>query len=384
MRQLKIVKTVQKLSKVKKVEKKSDGYKQEVMDNLLVYNSFFRLPEETRYEVFKNIDPFPDISASLLNSEDIFKYVMTCGMIENFDCTNLAGAIYTCEFSGEYHRWDDQKVKCNDTLKNNEKLELGPNSITFIAVKQHFRIPLYMVLRFNLRVSHVYKGLLLGTGPIVDPGFCGQIFIPLHNLTSNTYRIKKNAPIIEVEFTKMSKNPEWDIKQKKDHKDIVDCLNFGTLKYQKDPIQADRGFDHYIRKALNNEWFYKKNKTETSINSSLPEEIHQFDEKIETFHKRVTEAEDKLKKDSDRMEKTENYVKTFTFVAFLSVVMACFSLAWSVYSYLSSSTATKINEAEKKIETQKQINDDAQKKYEKNSTELERRINELEQRVKTQ
>lgn len=31
-----------------------------------------------------------------------------------------------------------------------------------------------MVLRFNLSVSNAYKGVLLGTGPIVDPGFEGS------------------------------------------------------------------------------------------------------------------------------------------------------------------------------------------------------------------
>ncbi len=30
--------------------------------------------------------------------------------------------------------------------------------------------------------SIVYKGLLLGTGPIVDPGFVGKLYIPLHKL----------------------------------------------------------------------------------------------------------------------------------------------------------------------------------------------------------
>ena len=72
-----------------------------------------------------------------------------------------------------------QKVELN--LK--EKLDgfdLAPNSIAFVALEPCFRIPEYMALRFNLKIKHIYKGLLLGTGPLVDPGFSGKLFIPLH------------------------------------------------------------------------------------------------------------------------------------------------------------------------------------------------------------
>ena len=54
----------------------------------------------------------------------------------------------------------------------------------------------------NLRIKHVHRGLLLGTGPLVDPGFGGDILIPLHNLTSDPYRIRGDEGLIWIEFTK--------------------------------------------------------------------------------------------------------------------------------------------------------------------------------------
>ena len=70
-------------------------------------------------------------------------------------------------------------------------------------------LPEYIAARFNLHIRHVHKGLLLGTGPLIDPGFSGRILIPLHNLTDNDYELSGGDGIIWVEFTKLSKNEFW-------------------------------------------------------------------------------------------------------------------------------------------------------------------------------
>jgi hypothetical protein len=51
--------------------------------------------------------------------------------------------------------------------------------------------------------------LLLGTGPLVDPGFAGRLFIPLHNLTSEPYTLIGGEGLIWVEFTKISPHSHW-------------------------------------------------------------------------------------------------------------------------------------------------------------------------------
>ena len=50
----------------------------------------------------------------------------------------------------------------------------------------------------------MHRGLLLGTGPLVDPGFHGRLLIPLHNLTSDEYTIRGDEGLIWMEFTKTS------------------------------------------------------------------------------------------------------------------------------------------------------------------------------------
>jgi hypothetical protein len=81
---------------------------------------------------------------------------------------------------------------------------LKPNSISFVRIESEFRLPQYIAVRFNLRITHVHRGLLLGTGPLVDPGFHGNLLVPLHNLTSDEYTIRGDEGLIWMEFTKTS------------------------------------------------------------------------------------------------------------------------------------------------------------------------------------
>lgn len=85
---------------------------------------------------------------------------------------------------------------------------MDSNSIVFVNTKQYFRLPNYIAVRFNLRINHVHRGVLLGTGPLVDPGFVGRLLIPLHNLTANKYALRSGDPIAWVDFTKISPH-EW-------------------------------------------------------------------------------------------------------------------------------------------------------------------------------
>ena len=172
---------------------------------------------EKRYNVNKSIDPFPKIPPALLNSADIADYVAQTGMIFPFDPAMLGPASYEMVLGGEYLYWNEDGNECSrKELANGEKLVLRKNSITYVSVRETFRLPDYIAIRFNLRVKHVHRGLLLGTGPLVDPGFHGNLMIPIHNLTDNDYTITSGVDLISTEFTKISTNVLW--KTSKDKK----------------------------------------------------------------------------------------------------------------------------------------------------------------------
>jgi len=293
----------------------------EQMKTLLSDNEFLRRPEANKYEYFAKKDPFPYIPDALLNSIDILKYVLTTGMLDPFIPKDLHGATYTCNFSGASRYWDDNGVQQDGT----EELELRPNSIAFLEVETMFRIPEYLILRFNLMVQHVHKGLLLGTGPIVDPEFQGKLYIPLHNLTSNTYIIKKGTPLIGVEFTKLSKYKQRYFSKKSQIGKVVSTLNFSSISHVTRKFEP-RALNEYISRALIGDERFRKKKAalrsksdELSIGSSIPKVIKEAQNAACLAEKNAKNAEESARK----MEKQNKRVTIWTIaglvIAFIAV-----------------------------------------------------------------
>ncbi len=246
---------------------------------------------EKKYAQYRKQDPFPEIGDALLNSVDIVKYCMTVGMITPFKIEEVKGVTYTCHFSGKYFYWDgkaDNLVK--KTEEDDPDLLLRPNSITYLEIDEMFRVPDYLIIRYNLQVNHVYKGLLLGTGPIVDPGFVGRLYIPLHNLTSNEYRVKKGAPLITLEFTKVGRNREGAIWPEV----MKETLDFTSLHHQPEEIKAGRDFDFYLRKALIGKELFRKTKDNICVGSSIPEKIQSAEESAKVAEESAKQSEKSL------------------------------------------------------------------------------------------
>ncbi len=151
-------------------------------------------------------DPFPEIPAALLSSEHIKAYVRETAMIHPFndDKSRLKSASYEVNPGGQFIYWDEDGKKIVAPITKDGTFTLPPNSISFVQIESQFRLPQYIAVRFNLRITHVHRGLLLGTGPLVDPGFHGSLLIPLHNLTSDPYTIRGDDGLIWIEFTKTS------------------------------------------------------------------------------------------------------------------------------------------------------------------------------------
>ena len=150
-------------------------------------------------------DPCTDIPPSLLSAEHIKRYVMATGAIAPFHIdggrhsrlkkASYEGRIGRCAYV--YNR--EGRL---ESLEFGEELTVEANSIVFVDCDLEFRLPDYIALRFNLQIRHVHRGLLLGTGPLVDPGYWGKLCIPLHNLTDEDYSISRKDGLIWVEFTK--------------------------------------------------------------------------------------------------------------------------------------------------------------------------------------
>lgn len=197
-----------------------------------------------------------DIADTLLNSQDIVKVVEATGVVSPFFVSGgrkarLKKAAYEGRIGTRAYIFRDENAPVrifNDT--EDDALLVPKNSIVFVECDLDFRVPDFIALRFNLQIQHVHRGLLLGTGPLVDPGFWGKLCIPLHNLTDQDYVIPKAEGLIWLEFTKTTlptgdhddarapltgapsdENGNWD---------IVKFLNKAAMQYtgNKIPIKS--------------------------------------------------------------------------------------------------------------------------------------------------
>src|SRR6266853_4086746 len=167
-----------------------------------------------KYEEHKSRDPYPEIPAALLNSAHIKKYADKIGLLDPFESDRRKSASYEIPFYGTVYIWDakTKKKEASERATRGKTFTVEPNSIAYIYLATTFYLPDYIAVRFNLKITQVHRGLLLGTGPLVDPGFCGRLLVPLHNLTSNKYTLVCGNGFIWVEFTKLSPNERWRAK----------------------------------------------------------------------------------------------------------------------------------------------------------------------------
>ena len=253
-----------------------------------------------RFKLAYADDPFEDIDASLLNSANIQDYAKQVGLIYPFnagdDGKNLKTASYGAHVGDKVVLWPPenkqgkfQKLKdsfTGITKKKAEKIiesvtvdltkkhgiKIPPFSLVFIQTQETFLLPLYLAARFNLRINLVHKGLLLGTGPIVDPGFHGKLLIPLHNLTSNTYELRQGDKLIWVEFTKTIMHESWRKTSGKEDRENYTFASPGDFEEAKLLLEPAK----YLETAMmdSSEKFHQF----TEIKSGIPDSLSRFQE----------------------------------------------------------------------------------------------------------
>jgi deoxycytidine triphosphate deaminase len=112
---------------------------------------------------------------------------------------------------------------------------MEPNSIVYVSPAEQLNLPYYIVARFNLRVKWVYKGILLGTGPQVEPGFVGRLSCPLFNLTGQKVKIRLGDEFATIDFERTSEFCEgYEVETIKNNiveKEPLDELVIGDRKY---------------------------------------------------------------------------------------------------------------------------------------------------------
>jgi len=233
-----------------------------------------------RADYFLNRDPFPHIPRALLSGKHIEAYARRAAMIfpaygiERDGVPGRQGALKTASYETQpggtliYYDERGELVRKKLSHEKHGSICLPANSIAFVSTRDRFFLPNYMALRFNLRIKHVHRGILLGTGPIVDPGYNKEILIPLHNLTDSDYHISLDEGLIWIEFTKTSA----------DYKVAPKAIAMRELPETRGlPENTKKDIEEYLFKANNG----------FPIRSSIPKAIVDTKDAVETTSRRV-------------------------------------------------------------------------------------------------
>jgi deoxycytidine triphosphate deaminase len=251
-----------------------------------------------------SVDPFPSVPNSLLSSAEVHDYARVTGMLNPFFPEGLKSASYETHIGGAAIWWDQRGNRHEQKVHRGGPCKLLPNSITFVQIEPMFRLPNYIAVRFNLRITHVHRGLLLGTGPLVDPGFHGHLLVPLHNLTSSEYNIDTNEALIWIEFTKTTYGyvPKDYVRHDVLPSQLRHFKEFENRKKELTP-------DQYLRKA----------NADHPIQSSIPPALEQ------------------LGRQAANAEQTAKRIQGRVTLGLIALAIALIALWYQVYGMIQSS-----------------------------------------------
>lgn len=294
------------------------------------------------------LDPLDKIAPSLLSADDIARYVDKTGMIHPFSYEKRANVekAKDGETTGEIHRlkmasyegrignsayvFDLNRTEPRSILgTGDETLRIPANSIVFVECDLHFRLPPYIAVRFNLQIRHVHRGLLLGTGPLVDPGFWGKLCIPVHNLTDQDYEIPLDEGLIWIEFTKTTSTPE--LGDKPSNSDLTNIK--ASLDKSSRPYKA---VEKNFRTSLNAMTFLDTVNTPSKVG----------------IRSSIQGALSKAEAAVVRAKEVQALSRIYTFAGVVGLILGVIAV-WELHAAYQSDIASLVGDAGKEISTLK-------------------------------
>src|SRR5713226_8796709 len=226
--------------------------------------------ESKRIPEYKYHDPRPN-DRGLLLSDQIHELCQAGFIISHgYDRKYLRPASVTLTIGESYI---DSNGRPQRLSKVGDSFVFKKNSIVYVSSSEELDLPYYIVARFNLRVHWVYDGILLGTGPQVDPGFRGTLSCPLYNLTNLDITIRRGEEFATIDFEKTTSFLEGcDQSQKRellsspDKKDSIEIQNRLYLLFRQKPLDA---LEHHPKHVLISSLVEMRNEVRTWRNIGL-------------------------------------------------------------------------------------------------------------------
>jgi deoxycytidine triphosphate deaminase len=149
-------------------------------------------------------DPDPNIwsnwQGSVLLRDEIKRYCMPpINLITPFDENKyLKPASYHLRL-GSKCRVDGKDIELSE---DKPRLTILPHGIAVVSTLERLNIPGFLIARWNLKVKRVYEGLVWVGGAQVDPGYSGNLFCPLYNLSNEPVHLDLGNTLFTIDFVR--------------------------------------------------------------------------------------------------------------------------------------------------------------------------------------
>lgn len=121
---------------------------------------------------------------------------------------NIRRSSYDLTIGDEYYcgvsDTDNSSILQTTALPLSGTFSIPAHGICFILCSEQLHLPSHITARVALRMSHIYKGLVLTAQPPLDPGYDGKIIVMIHNLSSAPVHVTQGDRIATVEFHEVS------------------------------------------------------------------------------------------------------------------------------------------------------------------------------------
>ncbi|MCD8523142.1 MAG: hypothetical protein LRY66_10925 [Saccharospirillaceae bacterium] len=126
-------------------------------------------------------------------------------LITPFESKNLRRGSYDLTIGNEYYIGDERESSSWQTkeLKRDQSFTIPAHAVCFILTEEDINLPLDVTAKLSLRMTHIYKGIVLTSQPPFDPGYSGKVIVMLYNLSSDSIHLKRGDRIATVEFSRL-------------------------------------------------------------------------------------------------------------------------------------------------------------------------------------
>lgn len=93
-------------------------------------------------------------------------------------------------------------------LRKDNLLTIEPGAMAILESLEALRLSDRVAARIGPKSSLLRRGIMVATGPQVDPGFHGRLIVNLINLSPRTFALRHQDPFLSMEFHALSEAPE--------------------------------------------------------------------------------------------------------------------------------------------------------------------------------